>query len=122
VADLSDELKHAWLLDHFERVAYLNESDRRQHLKELIETTQELDDEPRMGLIRNGLLAIVDLPDDEAAPIIESWQAVMDRMDGNTAFTEVTLLQSAARQMPVQDSQALAEIWPRIFGKDLAGA
>jgi len=121
IASLSEELRHAWLTDHFDQIASLSETERHQHLQELIEETQALDEEQRLGLLRAGLLALVDQPDDKARIVTQSWQQTMDEMKGDIAFAEVTSLQHAARHIPVEDTMRLGELWPRIFGRDFAG-
>jgi hypothetical protein len=122
IASLSEELRHVWLSEHFDQIASLSQIDRRQHLSELMEETQTLDEEHRFGLLRAALLAIVDQPDDKARTIIQTWQRTMDEMTSDIAIAEVVSLQQAAHTIPVEDWTRLSEIWPRIFGRNLPGS
>src|SRR3954452_11097626 len=120
VAALSDEVKYAWLSDHFADVAVMGESERRQHLREFIEESHDLSDERRTALLRAGLFALIDLADKDAHTIADSWCEVMERVSGRVAYTHREALYSAAGHMSIRDGLRLGEVWPRVFSHDAA--
>jgi hypothetical protein len=120
VAALSDELKYAWLSEHFADVALLGESERRQHLRELIEEAHVLSEERRTALIRAGLFALLDLKDIDSRVIAGSWREIMERVPDRVADAHRESLYTAAGHISSRDRRRLGEIWPRIFAEDLA--
>ena len=114
VAALSDDLQRAWLTEHRDG------GDRKEWLRGFVAGTQALDKDDRMRLVGNVLTSLLALNDDEARRVADDFQYVLDHMPGEAAFTEISALQSAARHMPVDDVMRLGQLWPRVFGKDIA--
>jgi len=117
VAALEDEQQAAWITEHGWNA---DESGRRDWMREFISGTLEQDEEHRRGLMGSLLRSLLSLEDADAKAYANDFQWVLDHGKGDAAFAAVQSLHTGARGLSVDDTMRLGNVWPRIFGKDIA--
>jgi len=117
VAALEDEQQAAWITEHGRS---LDESGRRDWMRDFVGGTLEQDEDNRRRLMGSLLRSLLSMEDNEARSYAGDFQWVLDHGKGDAAFAAVQSLHTGARSLAVEETMRLSHLWPRIFGKDIA--
>jgi hypothetical protein len=117
VAALEDEQQTAWITEHGR---HLDEGGRREWMGDFVSGTLEQDEENRRRLMASLLRSLLSMEDAEAKSYATDFQWALDHGKGDAAFAVVQSLHTGARSLTVEETMRLGQIWPRVFGKDIA--
>jgi hypothetical protein len=118
IATMEEDEQRRWMDEH--GMYDEDVESRRQWQREFIAGCLGLEEDERTRLAHGLLASLVTKEDPEARAFASDFQWVMDHGKGDDAFAMVSALFTGARGMPVEDTMRLAQVWPRIFGKDVA--
>ena len=112
LGDLSAEECQRKMAERCSRVAQLPEEERQAELHRMILAEYDLDEPRLLNFTRCRLLAWLALPLDQAITVARGYDAVFNRLSGNTAMRRTMVVQNVARDFEPAQIETLHGIIP----------
>jgi len=116
IASLDREAQVAAVTAAYAAIARQDEEARRTSLASAIESVYRMPDGQLISMTEARLRAWLALPDEDAAAVGNSFEAVMDGMPADIAMRRVTVVQSVAFKLSNEELAHLQRIVPRVLG------
>jgi hypothetical protein len=117
LAEADDDTLDERLYAELSEMARLNEGERRQRLRPLIEAEYSLPDETLHRITRVRLRTLLALDTAAAHRLADSYDSIMNSLPGEVAFRHAEMVQQVARDMGVEDEERLRALLPNEFGE-----
>ncbi|MGB4863375.1 MAG: hypothetical protein WBO97_13035 [Tepidiformaceae bacterium] len=116
MAALDQEGQNGAVTAAYAAIAEQDEATREKTLAASIEQIYRMPDEKLRSMTEARLRAWMNLPEDKAATVGNSFETVMDKMPVDIAMRRVTVVQSVAFKFNAEDLEHLQHIVPRVLG------
>ncbi len=116
MAALDQDGQTSAVTEAFAAIADQDEATRNRSLVNSIQTIYRLPDEQLRSMTEARLRAWIALPDEKAAVVGNTFEAVMDTMPVDIAMRRVTVVQSVAFKLNSEELAHLQKIVPRVLG------
>ncbi len=123
MADMGDEEREQTMLDHYKEVASLAEEERQAEMLASADLVYDLPDEKLKAMTISRLNVWLQLEDDIARTVANSYDQMANQLSGKKAMRRVALTQTLAHEFSLGNQERLAALVPKVFGRSTtAGA
>lgn len=116
LTDLSDQERLQEMLERYTDLLALPEPQLMLRLKAMAEEEYALPDEKLKVMTRSRIAVWLEMDFEKAATLMTAYTAVMNQMPGAAAYRHVSLVQTIARELPLEKQQKLRTLAPHIMG------
>jgi hypothetical protein len=103
------------MVARYSELATLAEEERRALMLAMARAEYELTDDQLHAFTKSRLGSWLELAPETAQCVASSYDAVMLKMPGPQAMRRVSVVQTLAREFPVEDQDRLASLLPGVF-------
>jgi hypothetical protein len=115
----ADELeRQRSLVEHFTSLSTLSEEERRSSLKMMIEAVYSHPKEDVKSFTKSRLRSWARLDPETARVIADSYNATVDNMPGDIAWSRVAIVREAANELSKEEQESLRLLNPKILPDD----
>ncbi len=110
------------LVEHFRSLSTVSEEERRASLKTMIEAVYSHPKEDIKSFTKSRLRLWTQLDPEAARVLVDSYNATVDGMPGEVAWTRVAIVREAANELSKEEQDALRSLNPKILPEDPAAS
>ena len=110
--------RESWMQEQMRDLALQDEPERQRRWSEMLQKEDGLEEKDKISLNSSRLRALVKLNPDQARAVSAGYNEWLSHVPGDVAFKTATMLQTATRDFPLEETQRLGELIPTVFGQN----
>lgn len=116
--ELPDEERIERMVETYQALAGMGQSERRSALEEQIGVVYRMDDANLRAMTESRLRAWLRMDPETAKPVAEEFEAVLDDMPAEIAMRRVTVVQLVSMRLSPEEREQLRALVPRVMGNE----
>jgi len=121
LGDMEEEQRESLMEERYLELAALSEEERQAQLRALAPVEYTLPDDKIWPFHRSRLRTWLRMDQSAARRVADSYHEVMQQMPADIAMRRVSIVQTVARSVSLDEQERLRALVPRVFGEASTG-
>ena len=117
LGDMEEEQRESLMEERYLELAALSEEERQAQLRALAPVEYTLPDDKIWPFHRSRLRTWLRMDQSAARRVADSYHEVMQQMPADVGMRRVSIVQTVARSLPLEEEERLRDLVPRVFGE-----